>query len=514
VTVRGKPATGIVILLNQSGYYGPRSGMTSYRATTDQEGNYRITDVLPGSYQIVPFARAYVLADSATGGSKSIILAEGESVENVDFALVQGGVVTGKVTDSAGRPLIEQRVGLIPISEEQSNFIRRGSDGQTDDRGVYRLFGIPPGRYAVGIGTDDRTFYDTVATGRRSFSQTFYPNASDIAKATVIEVGEGTEATNIDISVGRPEEVYRVSGRVVDEIGQPIPNVRVLMRTVGDKKGPLSGRSVGFDLPSNLKGEFQVDNLVTGKYAISILPLPESELYAEPVIVEITDRDVTGVLVKGQKGAVISGVVSLEGSDNKALIANLQRLSLYVFVHSDRSFSQMSRNAALNPDLSFRVGGLQAGTVSLQLLGTQSPIQREFVILRVERDGVVQTPGLIVKSKEEVTGVRLIVAHSTGKVRGVVQFINGELPASARIVARINRSGENNQHIPTHVDERGRFLIENLAAGTYDLNVSAYWQGLSGRPPSQQQQVNVTDGETSEVSVVLDLKDVQPQRPD
>jgi hypothetical protein len=242
--------------------------------------------------------------------------------------------------------------------------------------------------------------------------------------------------------------------------------------------------------------------------------MPEFELYADPVIVEITDRDLTGVLVKGQKGAVISGVVSLEGSDNKGLIANLQRLSLYAFVHSERSFSEMSRNAALNPDLSFRVSGLQAGTVSLQLLGAQSPMQREFTILRVERDGVVQNPGLIVKSKEQLTGVRVIVAHTTGKIRGVVQFVNGELPAAAHIAARINRSGENNQHIPTQVDERGRFLIENLATGTYDLSISAYWQGMSGRPPSQQQQINVTDGETSEVSVVLDLKDVQPQRPD
>ena len=43
-----------------------------------------------------------------------IVVAAGESVDGIDFALVGGGVITGRVTDSDGRPLIEERLNLIP----------------------------------------------------------------------------------------------------------------------------------------------------------------------------------------------------------------------------------------------------------------------------------------------------------------------------------------------------------------------------------------------------------------
>ena len=43
-----------------------------------------------------------------------------------------------------------------------------------------------------------------------------FTRCSDSAKATVLEVSEGSESTGIDISIGRPVESFSASGRVIE----------------------------------------------------------------------------------------------------------------------------------------------------------------------------------------------------------------------------------------------------------------------------------------------------------
>src|ERR1044072_4438381 len=48
VTIKEKPAAGVVVSLRKTEQMNPFE--ETQRATTDQDGNYRITNVLPGSY--------------------------------------------------------------------------------------------------------------------------------------------------------------------------------------------------------------------------------------------------------------------------------------------------------------------------------------------------------------------------------------------------------------------------------------------------------------------------------
>src|SRR5438132_8831896 len=107
VTVKGKATPGIVVGLRVSQPTTPFE--PSLRATTDQEGRYRLTDVPAGTYQVTPSAPALVGAD-INSRSQTVVILEGESVDGIDFVLVRGGVITGKVTDAEGRPVIEERV--------------------------------------------------------------------------------------------------------------------------------------------------------------------------------------------------------------------------------------------------------------------------------------------------------------------------------------------------------------------------------------------------------------------
>src|SRR5712672_2889831 len=63
VTIRGKPAPEIVVGLRSS---EPEESNPTVKATTDQDGNYRIISVPAGSYEIAPVAPALVIAEVNT----------------------------------------------------------------------------------------------------------------------------------------------------------------------------------------------------------------------------------------------------------------------------------------------------------------------------------------------------------------------------------------------------------------------------------------------------------------
>src|ERR1044072_1469498 len=98
VKIKGKGVAGVMVYaLPQRN--GPRP-QSPFRGTTDQTGNYRITNVPAGTYSIIPIAPSFALEDSVM--NNAVVVGEGESVEDINFSMVRGGVVTGKISDADG----------------------------------------------------------------------------------------------------------------------------------------------------------------------------------------------------------------------------------------------------------------------------------------------------------------------------------------------------------------------------------------------------------------------------
>jgi hypothetical protein len=122
---------------------------------------------------------------------------------------------------------------------------------------------------------------------------------------------------------------------------------------------------------------------------------------------------------------------------------------------------------------------------------------------------VVQRRGLEVKEGEQITGVRVIINYGTATIRGFVTIENGPLPQGARIFVRLLKAGEVPTIRPPNVDERGRFLVEGLPAGSYEISVSVFGPGLRPRPEVKQDVV-LQDGVVSDVTITLDLAGQTP----
>jgi hypothetical protein len=484
----------------------PRSGrrQAAVVSMTDDQGNYRLSNVAPGEYEVTLGTPQYVL--TGVDRMKRLIVGEGENIENVDFSIIRGGVITGKITDADGRPVIEESVEVIGPEGPKAGPTSGMSlmSNTTDDRGVYRIFGLAPGKYRVAAGTsEDRMYYGRAPN--TVYKQTFYPSTTDTAQATLIEVTEGSEATNIDITLRRTMGVYTVTARVVDaETGKPMPDV-----SYGIEKFRENGSTSSSGMPSNKLGEIKLESMTPGKYSLYLLPTPLHDVFSEPVRFEVVDRDINDLVIKASSGGSIVGVIVFDGMDEKTARTSLNGLMIYAHVMNPETKhgGGSSPHGTIGADGSFKVAGLRAGTIFFSIFRHPTG---QFEVARVERDGVVQS-NLEIKPREQIRGLRLIVRSRSGQIRGVVKMENGQIPTS-RIHVSAKRVGDENFETPMQVDDRGRFQSEALAAGVYELRLLAYVG--RARPVQMTQQVVVSDNQTSDVTFTLDLKtETGPDRP-
>jgi len=517
VTIKDKPAPGITVGMRETRGIFPLE--KTFRAVTDQEGVYRITSVPAGNYEIMLAAPAYVSTESNTPRGRSVIVGEDENVEDINFSLVRGGVITGKITDVDGRPLVQQTVNVYRTTDlqqqqqPQTRQIIAASSVQTDDRGIYRAFGLPAGRYKVASGrSDDTTPGNYFEPSRVVYKQVFHPDATDQAKATLIEVREGGEATNVDITMGPAIQTFSVSGRVIDaENGSPLPNLQFGFQRRSGERFEFSNLIAH----SNSQGNFMVEGLQPGKYGVMVFGNTNSEMRVEQMTFDVIDSDVTGVTIRMIKGSSISGVIVLEPEDKKAF-AKLMEFQLRAYVSAPAGTTAalgQSNFSAIGPDGSFRLPGLSPGQVNFWLtapFGTPQP--KGFAILRTEHNGVVMPRGLELKEGDQLTGVRVVIAYGTASVHGTVKIENGVLPEGGRLFARLLKPGTPPAQVASsQVDARNQFLLEGIPPGVYELSVMVFSANPNNRTQvSAKREISVQDGVVNEVSITVDLTE-QPK---
>jgi hypothetical protein len=191
VTLKGEPAPGVTVRLVEQ----HASLSNFYSVSTDENGRFSFERVAGGKYRIFARAPGYISRTDNDWGlnAPSLNVVEGGKIENLGLEIKRGGVIAGRITDSEGVPVAESNVGLSRFDKEGrlqafSFFYDGRSDMfQTDDRGVYRIYGLPEGRYQI-----------TAAIS--------YPDRTIVSKAREVEVTEGAESANIDIIFPHPRE--------------------------------------------------------------------------------------------------------------------------------------------------------------------------------------------------------------------------------------------------------------------------------------------------------------------
>jgi hypothetical protein len=392
---------------------------------------------------------------------------------------------------------------------------------QTDDRGIYRIYGLPAGRYILSAGGEWAS-----GRGKRKYPETFHPDAMDWNQAKIIEVKEGAEVTDIDIRLGVGKNRYEAAGRVIDAAtGQPLTQVSVICMEAPDQAN--GGMRHGRQATTDDEGGFKVTDLAPGRYELGLWERMRGsgEHYSEKIGFEVTDSDVSGLEVKAIRGSTISGVVIIGGVSDPAVKAKLQQMAVGIQVTGKSESTGDGRAyehrggamAKIAGDGSFRLTGAPPGMASFYMWGTQEDI---FSIRRIERDGAEIRSAFEIGRGEQITGVRIAVAHANGTIRGQVEIAGVKLPEGCQLqiwaIPIKTTAGDevypvfhtNNRYAVA--DEKGRFLIERLTLGEYELRLNAMlpvgrneWSSAPGTSEIKQ-RVTVSSGAETMVKLTLD----------
>jgi hypothetical protein len=520
VTLGGEPAPNIIV---RAVYLDGDDGAenTLGKGVTDADGRFVVAGLPAGRVVLKAHAPASALSPEAGVEGRSVTLAEGEFVEGVDIALIHGGVVTGRIVDQENRPIVGLPVRAIGTNGRRGSWLR---DERTDDRGIYRIFGLEAGDYRIRTSPDY-----SVRLGRKtgSYQATFYPGTTDEWQAVAIEVTAHGETRNVDFVVRKSGGGFAAAGRVVDSrTGRPAASVFVVAHPQ-TPTGPTD-----FDVApamSDSRGTFRISGLKPGRYKLMSFNLPgrTSDTYADPVVFDVAAADVTGLEVRLEAGATIEGRITVEGAQADATI-DLSTVRLYcvsqTIVGSDVDDDEDEDDSSdfapagatrVGADGTFVVEGIRPGRATIGFDPWNG--SRRLTLLRIERDGVEIPDSFDVAAGERITGVRIVTALGVGKIRGIVKVKGAPLATfsvlvSVRRTDGSDRSGQ--QTVPA--DPRGHFVLGGLRDGEYDVTATLSPESAQGGTPTRYfsgaRRATVSGQTPVEVTIEVDVSKAPPQR--
>jgi protocatechuate 3,4-dioxygenase beta subunit len=511
VTIGGKPASGVVVGLSGQGGFERRQ----FAGETDAEGRFNIVGAKPGAYEIRVHAYVFVSANppANTRNVERIVVGAGDTIDDISIELIRGGVVTGRVIDEDGRPVVGSHVSLQKPPGDTSGHTRFGSEslsdmGETDDRGVYRIFGVPPGRYLAMVSQH--------LDGGKSSYRIFHPNTTDQSKAKVIEVSAGAEKTEVNITVVPPEETYAASGRLIDAAnGKPVPGAYINCWTLDGDSGRLSMMQNPYEVRTTGRdGEFRLAGLRPGQYRLSILPNGEDgiEWYSDDLTIEVAEEDMSGIELKAHRGASVSGVVTVEGANDPKLFGPGADAYVSIFSPKSEGRSGESANCKIGPNGGFRLNGLRPGEYQLRASNHGNPMKQP-AIKRVEVAGQPLSGAIELKEGQSISDARIVMVYGDGVVRGRLKFQNGELPKNVCFYVTTDYKGECadcQTHFHSQVSVGGQYALEGMPPGEYELTLNSHFCGGGFQPgiaPAAplKQVIHVANGVEARADFIVDL---------
>jgi protocatechuate 3,4-dioxygenase beta subunit len=304
----GEPLPGVSV------YAAPRGYVQMYRpqrTTTDDEGNFTITGLDPGLYGVVASMPGYVI-DTDPSTSRPAAYRPGDTAS---VRLIRGGVITGTVTDPQGEPVVAISVRAYRVRDLEGRpvpfgFGGSGEDG-TDDRGVFRMYGLTPGVYVVSAGGSGRDFFYGIPSAYAGNVATFYPSATrDTASEVTVRAGQ--ENAGVDIRY-RDEQGRSVSGRVELPAGaQADPNVGFSVTLAYASSGIQAASA--FVPPASSTPSFSFEGVADGEYDLQAWAAArEGQTASSPSQrVSVRGADVTGLRLALAPLSTVSGTLVIE----------------------------------------------------------------------------------------------------------------------------------------------------------------------------------------------------------
>jgi hypothetical protein len=290
---------------------------------TDRQGAYVIDGLPSGTFVVMAMRQGYLPRRYGQRDPSDVetplTLRGGDRRQGIDFTLLSESVVTGSVADEHGEPMEGVSLSAVRVWRSTGQpFFMPIPIARSDDRGRYRLVGVPPGDYVVVA----RANAEVWSSGRpRGYASTYYPGTTDLATALPVAVVAGRDVEGVDV-VLRAGFAATVTGTILDPSGQPFAGSVVLTprSRVGDLSIPES-RSTQVDS----HGTFLFRNVPRGDYVVKApgSAVSGSSRFAMQYVT-VLDNDPSPLQLQLTEGARVEGRFIVEAAAD----ANLAGLTV------------------------------------------------------------------------------------------------------------------------------------------------------------------------------------------
>ena len=504
---------------------------------TTPDGAFVFRDLPAGKYTIITTAFGYFRADYPP---HFVELKDGSKPIAISLRVWKYGSISGRVFDERGEPVVGAPVHALKRLSIGGALVLHNNfpAAETDDRGVYQLANLPPGRYVVAVlassvsvpaslaetisatapnstarfqltsallpggarqaGGDGLHMADfvlqrtgpapVVSPDGRVFtcSNTLYPGTEDAAVATIITLGSGEARTDLDIPI-RFLPAVRVSGLLTGPTG-PVKDVAVRLVSPAaadiDSLEPAGIASAVTDA----SGRFMFLGVPAGQYTLraSFVAFPSQ---ASPGLslsanqpFTVGDSDVTGLQLVMKPGAGISGSVEFKAAAGTPDSA-YERVSITLRPIAASSWRALPGD--VRPDGTFAAGGLAPGRHEVYAASAGG-----WRVVNVTSGGRPASDYVIDLGDREISGVVVTLSNASRRLSGTVADTRGVADADADVIifpadTTVWREGifQSRRVQRVRASSGGAFEMGFLAPGEYYVTAVSTRHGLEWEDP-------------------------------
>jgi hypothetical protein len=460
----------------------------------DSEGRFSFDDLPAAAYFIIATAPGYIDQTMSLGDTtkwpRHLI---GSSVR---VTMIKGGVITGLVTNAKGEPVVGVPVHATMVNAPASitNYLTGAGVAETDDRGIYRLYGLLPGQYTVNAGGSAQ-FGRFTPSGFDRDVPTYYPSSTRDT-AVPVAVRGGDETSGIDIKY-KGAEGHSISGTVLGtiEASAQAGAITVFLANAGS----ASALGVGIVAINDPRRPFSFDGIADGEYEVfaSYLANQTEGALAGSKRVTVRGGDVTGVELTLTPLASIAGSVTLkpikpEDKCDKRLSQVIETMPVLARDEPKKNGSETLASllggglGTLSAQGEFAMRNLEPGRYRFEVkLPTESwyvsAINMPAGAARVQPAPTAGPASVVnpnswqgvmtIKPGEKLAGLAVVIGQDAAGFSGRFET-QGAIQEGTRVhLIPVEREQANNvlRYSETFVKSDGSFAFTNIAPGRYFL---------------------------------------------
>lgn len=452
------------------------------QSATDASGRFVFEQLPEGIFNLTAMRS---LMTFPSGAEEPVELGKGARKTGVTVKLTPPAVVTGRVVDEDGEPMMAVQVMLLraDVSRGKQQWMPMNG-GSTDDRGEYRIHSIPPGRYRIAATANLRP--GMIMAARResgggavvdmameTYAVTYYPNTRDLGMATTMRVAPGSE-TRADFRMQKAP-MNSIRGRVVGAPNGPAGvNLQALAR---DLAGPMGMSPTHTNW--NEDGTFTLTGFAPGRYWVVAhnMTRPGETALSAMTAVDTRNGPVEGIQVVLTSGIEIAGRLKIEGDVAPPMQGQAPQ-PYRVFLMP----GMMGRGGAHVPPAEvdgqgrFRLVGVPQGVWDLRV----EPMPRGGYLksMKLGDQDVLRTEMEIGTS---VSGdLEIVLSTKSGLIEGTIARAKEGLPIQVMALPEGDERLMPGFQLFGRVTREGRYQIEGVRPGKYRVFASAASGTMAG----------------------------------